>query len=83
MKAKLHIDINTYEFVEFELEAENDGDLQKQILFKHRIFHKLIELANSEDELRNNLRKLNKPNNKEKNNYLSETEIQAESEMEK
>ena len=39
MKSKLHIDINTYEFVEIETEGEfSEGDIKRL----HAKYHKLI-----------------------------------------
>jgi len=41
MKIKIHIDINTYEFVEMDIERETLDDLQKAVQEVHAKFNKL------------------------------------------
>jgi len=42
MKTKLHIDINTYEFLEFDIEYSNFNELDAQVKELHNHYHKFI-----------------------------------------
>ena len=41
LKATIHIDINTYEFVEMVVEAETEVELMEKIKDTQRAYHKL------------------------------------------